>query len=171
MIEPARSGQTAQLIAAMMAYEAGEAKRIAHFMKVYAYARNIGLLEPLDGTTQRTLEAAAIVHDIGIRVSEVKYGSCAGHYQEREGPPIAREMLSGLGFEASVVERVCWLVGHHHTYADIDAIDYRILVEADFLVNLEEGNVSLQGREKVRKDIFRTDAGLRFFDCLFPQDA
>lgn len=165
------TGRTAQLIQAMMVYEAGDAKRIAHFMKVYAYARNLGLLEPLDDKTQWTLEAAAIVHDIGIRVSEAKYGSGAGHYQELEGPPVAREMLSELGFEASVVDRVCWLVGHHHTYVNIDAIDYRILVEADFLVNFEEGNVSRQGQDKVRNDIFRTGAGLRFFDCLFPQDA
>lgn len=162
---------TAQLIQKMMVYDAGDAKRIAHFMKVFAYAQAIGQLEVLPEGEQLTLESAAIVHDIGIRNSEAKYGSAAGHYQEVEGPPVARDMLTDLGFNTAVIDRVCWLVAHHHTYDDINAIDYRILVEADFLVNLEEGNVSRQGLQKVRADMFRTAAGLRFFDCLFPQDA
>ena len=36
------------------------------------------------------------------------------------------------------MDRVCYLVGHHHTYLDMDGMDYQILVEADFLVNLFE---------------------------------
>lgn len=36
------------------------------------------------------------------------------------------------------MDRVCWLVGHHHTYTDIRDLDYQILVEADCLVNLYE---------------------------------
>ena len=162
---------TAKLIVEMMTYDAGDAKRIAHFMKVYAYSRAIGLLEQLPAEQQLILEAAAIVHDIGIRNSEAKYGSAAGHLQQVEGPPEARTMLAALGFETEATERVCWLVAHHHTYDHIDAMDYRILVEADFLVNLEEGNVSRQGLAKVRQDMFRTTAGLGFFDSLFPQES
>lgn len=82
------------------------------------------------------LEAAAYVHDIGIKVAEEKYGRCTGKLQEQEGPAVAREMLEKLGFEEKVPERVCYLVGHHHTYTDMDEMDYQILVEADFLVNL-----------------------------------
>lgn len=162
---------TAKLILDMMAYDAGDAKRIAHFMKVFAYSRAIGLMEQLSAQDQLILEAAAIVHDIGIRNCEAKYGSAAGHLQQVEGPPEARTVLAALDFDADVTERVCWLVAHHHTYDNIDAIDYRILVEADFLVNLEEGNVSHQGLAKVRQDMFRTTAGLGFFDCLFPQES
>lgn len=161
--------ETATLLEAMMAYNAGDARRIAHFVKVHGYARAIGRLEALPPLTQLTLEAAAIVHDIGIRNSEARYGSAAGHHQEVEGPPEARAMMLALGYEETLVERVCWLVAHHHTYQDITGMDYRILVEADFLVNLEEGHVSRQGLKKVRQDMFRTSAGLRFFDHLFPR--
>ena len=119
----------------MIDYYAGDARRINHFIRVHGYARLIGLKEGLDNKTQAILEAAALVHDIGIKPSEKKYGHCEGPLQELEGPPVARAMLSELGFQADVIERVCFLVGHHHTYTHIDGIDYRILVEADFLVN------------------------------------
>ena len=39
-------------------------------------------------------------------------------------------------------ERVQYLIGRHHTYNDIDGIDYQILVEADFLVNMYEDSLS-----------------------------
>ena len=71
-----------------------------------------------------------------------KYGSAGGKLQEAEGPAIAKGMLERLGFAPAIVERVCYLVGHHHTYTDIDGIDYQILVEADFLVNLYEDGSS-----------------------------
>ena len=53
-------------------------------------------------------------------------------------PPVARQMLTEIGYPQEVVDRVCYLVGHHHTYLDMDGMDYQILVEADFLVNLFE---------------------------------
>ena len=65
-----------------------------------------------------------------------KYGKCDGKLQEQEGPIVAQKMLSQLGFENYMVERICFLIGHHHTYDNIDGLDYQALVEADFLVNL-----------------------------------
>ena len=61
---------------------------------------------------QNQLETAAYVHDIGIKISEEKYNSSAGKYQEIEGPPIAEEMLTKLGYDKDVIERVSYLVGH-----------------------------------------------------------
>ena len=87
------------------------------------------------------LESAAVVHDIGIKVCEEKYGSCEGKLQEKEGPGIAGALLSELGYEKQVIERVCYLVGHHHTYTEIVGLDYQIPVETDFLVNLFEDDV------------------------------
>ena len=124
------------LLLEMTAYEAGCPARIQHFFKVHAFSRLIGVQEGLDARTLFTLEAAACVHDIGIRAAHAKYGRSDGKLQEQEGPAAARELLERLGFDAETTERVCYLVGHHHTYKDIDGIDYRILVEADFLVNL-----------------------------------
>ena len=78
----------------MIKYYAGDKKRINHFIKVHGYAKAIGTAEELDERTMLILETAAYVHDIGIKISEEKYNSSAGKYQEIEGPPIAEEMLT-----------------------------------------------------------------------------
>lgn len=148
-----------KLMLAMIAYNNGDAKRIQHFIKVHAFAKLIGIEEGLDVETQYVLEAAALTHDIGIRNSEKKYGTCTGKQQEVEGPPEAEKLLQSLGFGADVTERVCWLIAHHHTYNNIEGNDYQILVEADFLVNLYEDNVSLEAVKTAYSRIFKTKAG------------
>ena len=127
-----------ELLYEMTRYDDKDVKRIQHFLKVHEFARLIGLAENLDPYTQEVLEAAAIVHDIGIHKAEEKYGRNTGKYQEMEGPGEARTMLTALSWPQEVIDRVCYLVGHHHTYDNIDGMDYQILVEADFLVNLFE---------------------------------
>lgn len=160
--------QHAKLIAAMTEYDKGDALRIQHFIKVHDLAATIGRIEGVDEATLFILETAAIVHDIGIHVSEQKYGSCAGHYQEIEGPAEARRLLESLGgYTEEQVNRVCWLVGHHHTYNNIKGIDYQILIEADFLVNLFEDNSSERVIRNVRAKIFRTNAGIKLLDDMF----
>ena len=54
------------------------------------------------------------------------------------GPAYARTLLEELDLELEDIDRICYLVGHHHTYTNMDGMDYQILVEADFLVNLYE---------------------------------
>ncbi len=147
------------LMLAMIDYNSGDAKRIQHFIKVHAFAKLIGIEEGLDVETQYVLEAAALTHDIGIRNSEKKYGTCSGKQQELEGPPEAEKLLQSLGFDGSVISRVCWLIAHHHTYGNIDAADYQILVEADFLVNLYEDGVGLDAVKTAYSRIFKTQAG------------
>ena len=122
----------------MIHYYQGDPKHIQHFVKVHDLSRLIGQSEGLDEDTMYVLEAAALVHDIGIKVGMEKYGRSDGKTQEAEGPAAAREMLTALGFQERVIRRVEYLVGHHHTYKDIDGLDYQILVEADFLVNYFE---------------------------------
>lgn len=156
-----------KLITEMIAYYEGDPKRIQHFLKVYAYAKTIGEREGLDQRTQDILEAAAVTHDIGIKISEEKYQSSAGKYQELEGPDIAREMLKRLAFDQELIERVCYLIGHHHTYDIIEGVDYQILVEADFLVNLAEGNSPKEVICSVREKIFKTQTGIFMIEKIF----
>jgi hypothetical protein len=151
----------------MIRYNAGDPKRIQHALKVYAFAGAIGREEGLPEERLELLETAALLHDIGIRNSERKYGSAAGNYQELEGPPVARRILEPMGKEPAFVERVCFLIGHHHTYGEIVGEDYRILVESDLLVNLfEDGLPEPQVREVLRK-YFRTDAGTRILKRMY----
>lgn len=151
----------------MIAYYDGDPKRIQHFTKVHSYARLIGIGEELDDASLFILEAAAYTHDIGIRVAEEKYGRCDGKLQEQEGPIIAQKMLSQLGFENYIVERICFLIGHHHTYDNIDGLDYQILVEADFLVNLYEDGAGNRAIDKAYKRIFKTETGKKIFRLMF----
>lgn len=154
----------------MVSYYAGEPARIQHFVKVHSFARRIGLAEGLDSKTQLTLEAAALVHDIGIKPAEAIYGSCDGPYQEALGPAPARELLDSLDFPADVTDRVCYLVGHHHTYTGIDGMDYQILVEADFLVNLFENETRQAPRREALKRIFKTECGRTLCRVMFGLD-
>ena len=151
----------------MIAYYDGDPKRIQHFTKVHSYARLIGIGEELDDASLFILEAAAYTHDIGIRVAEEKYGRGDGKLQEQEGPIIAQKMLSQLGFENYIVERICFLIGHHHTYDNIDGLDYQILVEADFLVNLYEDDAGNRAIDKAYKRIFKTETGKKIFRLMF----
>lgn len=155
------------LIDEMITYDKGDPRRIQHFMKVHDFARTIGQLEGLDDDTLYILESAAVVHDIGIHVCEEKYGSCEGKLQEKEGPALAKELLERLGYEQEVINRICYLVGHHHTYTNITGIDYQILVEADFLVNLYEDKVSLDAVRKAYQNIFKSESGKKICRNMF----
>ena len=145
----------------------GDAKRIQHFCKVHSYAKLIAEMEKVDAKILFILETAALTHDIGIHLCEEKYGNCNGKLQEKEGPALAEQMLSELGFEKDVIERVSFLVGHHHTYTGIDGLDYQILVEADFLVNLFEGNTDTAHIRATYDNIFRTETGKKICREMF----
>lgn len=157
-----------QLLSAMIDYYRGDAKRIQHFIKVYNFASFLGKQEQLDEETLFILETAAIVHDIGIRICEMKYGVCDGKHQELEGPAEAEKLLRNIGnYTDEQINRVCWLVGHHHTYTDISGIDYQLLVEADFLVNIYEDGFTDEMIKNVRSKIFRTQSGIRCLENMY----
>jgi len=159
--------RSAITIKAMIEYYSKDARRINHFIKVFGFAKTIGNAEGLEPFLQELLEIAAITHDIGIKNSEDKYNSSSGHYQQIEGPPAAAQLLTKLDFEQELIDRVCWLIGHHHTYQNIEGIDYQILVEADFLVNIYEDNMSQESIASVREKIFKTKTGLFLLDSLY----
>ncbi|MBO5032236.1 MAG: HD domain-containing protein [Lachnospiraceae bacterium] len=151
----------------MIMYDANDPKRIQHFVKVHSFARLIGHMEQLSDEQLMILEAAAYVHDIGIKQAEHIYGNCSGKYQEELGPEQAEKMLKACGFEAEHIKRVSYLVGHHHTYTNIDGIDYQILVEADFLVNLYEDASPMEAVVHAYKSIFKTEAGKKICRTMF----
>lgn len=155
------------ILRSMISYYAGDTKRINHFLKVYGFAKLIGAMEGLDDSKQEILEIAALTHDIGIKNSEIKYHSSSGKYQQIEGPPEAKKMLEDLAIDKDVIERVCWLIAHHHTYNNIDSIEYQILVEADFLVNIFEDEMSIGSIKSIHEKIFKTESGLRLLNDLY----
>lgn len=152
----------------MMEFNQQDSMRIQHLMKVHRFAQMIGHMENLEEHMQFLTECAALVHDIGIRPAEEKYGRCDGKLQEQEGPAYARQMLAELGFEETDIQRICYLVAHHHTYTNIDGIDYQILVEADFLVNFYEDSLKEDSIQAAYNKIFRTKTGKKLCKISYP---
>lgn len=159
-----------RLISKMTEYFSGDPKRIQHFLKVYSFAQTIGQLEDLiDERTYKTLCTAAIVHDIGIKPAEEKYGKgiCGGKLQEELGSEPARKILYELGYDKKYIDRVCFLVAHHHTYTDVDGADWQILLEADFLVNAYEDNLSVEAIKTAKDKIFKTESGKKLLREMY----
>ena len=159
---------TEDLIIKMTEFNDGDPKRIQHLIKVFEFAHIIAVKEGLDEETLKILDMASIMHDIGIRPSEQKYGKCNGKLQEQEGPAYAREMLSEFsGVSAEEVERVCYLIAHHHTYENVEGLDYRILLEADFLVNAMEDELDKEAIVHFRDKVFETKTGIHLINTMF----
>ena len=160
--------QYAKLTEKMMEYDKGSPKRIQHFLKVHAFARMIGIGEGLDDETMYILETTALVHDIGIRNALAIHGSEAGSLQEEIGPGQAHQLLTEIGgYTSSQLQRIEYLIGHHHTYSDIQGHDYQILVEADILVNLYESNVKYKAVLAANQNLFKTTTGKRILEVMF----
>ena len=159
----------ALLIEKMIRFYEGSRHDIEHFLKVHAYAALIGQLEALPDDLQETLELAAIVHDIACPLCRQKYGNAAGPLQEKESEALLRPFLAEFNRPPQQLERIIWLVCHHHTTDPVDGIDHRILLEADFLVNASEGQLPAEAIRAFRDKVFRMSAGLRLLAEIYPE--
>jgi HD superfamily phosphodiesterase len=148
-------------------YNGNDIKRINHLLKVFSFAHHIGVSEKCDPQLQIVIDISAILHDIGIHEAERKYNSSAGKWQEIEGPEVAQELLKNLSLEKNIKERVLFLIGHHHSYNDIDGIDFQILVEADFLVNMFEDEMAKPECLKIKQNIFKTKSGIKLLEGMY----
>ena len=157
----------AELTKKMVEYSGGNLHDISHFLKVYAYAKTIGQCEGLDDATQKTLEIAALVHDIACPLCREKYGSAIHKRQEEEGMLLTEAFLQPAGLPQAMVDRIVYLVGHHHTLRDVEGLDYRILLEADFLVNAEESGYGPETIENGLRLIFRTRTGTALLRSIY----
>lgn len=165
--EPKIINSIAAITKKMIDYFGKDVRRINHALKVFAYAKNIAELEGISKEKQEIVKISAILHDIGIQVCEQKYNSTAGHYQEIESPIIAKELLKNFDISEKTLNRILYIIANHHSYSNIDNTDFQILVEADFLVNFEEGNESKSIIPKVKKNIFKTKTGLELLKSIF----
>ena len=138
----------------MKRYFKHDFKRIGHATKVARYAERIFQKE---GGDLAVILSAAYLHDIGIKQAEEKHQSTAAKYQEQEGPPIAREILTRLGAEADLIEEVCDIVGHHHHPQNEETTNFKAVYDADLIVNLfEKLKESPMEQDKLADRIDRT---------------
>ena len=157
------------LWSAVKEYFGADGARIEHARRVHTYALSILHGEPR--ADEMIVEAAAMLHDIGIPEAERKHGSAAGEWQELEGPPVAREILTGLGADEAFIVEVCRLIASHHSPGEVETIEFDCLWDADWLVNLPEvhGEVADEKRLALVERIFRTATGKRIARKLFAQ--
>jgi HD superfamily phosphodiesterase len=147
-----------KLIGEMIDYFGDDKKRINHALNVLDYARKIHKSE---GGDLMIVEAAAILHDIGIPESELKYNSSAGNYQEIEGPPIANGILKEFEISSEDIFHICRIIANNHSDKDIDTIEFRIIWDADWLVNIPDER-NLEDKERLEHEIeklFKTETG------------
>jgi HD superfamily phosphodiesterase len=151
---------------AMKEFFGSDERRINHALTVLDYAKAIHSVE---GGDSNVVLAAAILHDVGIPASEEKYGSIDGRYQEKEGPPIAREILDRIGMDAPATDHVCDIIADHHSAKHMDTTEFRVLWDADWLVNIPnwyEGADKEKLSEVVEK-VFKTKKGLEIAREIF----
>jgi CRISPR/Cas system-associated endonuclease Cas3-HD len=151
----------------MISYNGTDVRRINHVLKVYCFSGFIAEKENLDSQTIDTIKYAAILHDIGIHKAEEIYHSSAGRYQEELGPGVAKELIDNLEIDAAIKTRVYYLIGNHHSYEKIDGIDFQILVEADFLVNIFEDAMDQKSIVSIRDKIFKTKTGIDLLETMY----
>ncbi len=144
----------------MKRYFRQDFKRIGHATKVARYAEQIAREE---GAEPAVVLSAAYLHDIGIHEAERKHQSTAARYQEEEGPPIAKEILTRLGASPPLIDEVCDIVGHHHHPRSEETANFKAVYDADLIVNLqenqEEGPSDPVRLEAVIQTAFLTESG------------
>ena len=156
-----------QIMEKMIAFSEGNIHDIDHFVRVWNYAKTIAELEGIDPETQYILEVAAITHDIACPLCRKKYGNTNGKYQEEEGFLLVKDFLSDSGMTHTQINRVAFLVGHHHTFLGIDGIDLQILIEADYIANATENGYSKENIKNFIKRIMKTESGKRLVQSVF----
>lgn len=156
-----------EIMKKMIAFSGGNIHDIDHFIRVWSYAKTIGELEQLDRNTQYILEVATIAHDIACPLCREKYGNTNGKKQETEGAPMVQEFLRDCGMTTAQIERVMFLVSHHHTFTDVDGADYQILLEADYIANASENGYTKAQIEGFLEKIAKTESGIRLIRQVF----
>jgi hypothetical protein len=159
-----------KIIKRMIEYFGKDVKRINHTLKVLSFAEIIADDETINDKTRQNIIYTAILHDIGIKESELKYKSSAGNYQEIEGPIIASRILNELNIHEETINRVCFIIGNHHSYHKIDGIDFQIVLEADFLVNIFENHMNYDAIDGIYKNIFKTKTGKKLLKTMYLND-
>ncbi|OGX17039.1 MAG: hypothetical protein A3K83_06225 [Omnitrophica WOR_2 bacterium RBG_13_44_8b] len=147
-----------KILKRMKEYFGQDKKRINHAQEVLRYAK--GLLEN-EGGNNDVVIAAAILHDIGIKECERKYNSTNGQLQEKEGPPIARKILEDLKIRGEIIDEVCRIIASHHSPGEIDTLNFKILWDADWLVNLKDEYDTRDKKEleRIVEKVFMTKSG------------
>jgi HD superfamily phosphodiesterase len=126
----------AKLTRVLIDYFAGDDRRIEHALCVLQHAER--LMGEYAGCDPDIVIACALLHDVGIKVSEAKHGYNNGETQEAYGPPVAESLLNAIGFPVDKIDMVKNIIGNHHSASRYAYPELALLKEADRIVNQDE---------------------------------
>jgi HD superfamily phosphodiesterase len=128
----------AQLVRILCGYFGADDRRIEHALRVLHHADVIMAGHP--SCDPEIVIAFALLHDVGIKVSEERHGYNNGRLQEEYGPPVAEELLNAVGFPPEKIGIVKNIIGNHHSRSRFDYPELAVLKEADRIVNRAEAD-------------------------------
>jgi HD superfamily phosphodiesterase len=134
-----------QVEKALEEYFGDDFRRIKYAKEVYSIALRINEVE---GGDRDVVAMAALLHDVGIKPAEKLYGSSQASYQEKLGPPVAREILTRLGVGEDRIAMVSEIVASHHTKGKVMTFEFACIWDADMIVNLKD-SAGKAGAEKI----------------------
>lgn len=155
-----------RLLKELEEYFGTDTKRIDHAKNVMNFAEELLRHEKADWLI---VVPASVLHDVGIKVAEEKYGSSAGRLQEKEGPEIAEKILVRIGFGREDIDEICTIIAHHHSPGKVNTRNFKVLYDADWLVNLKD-EVDTTDKAKLRETInkiFLTETGKKLAEKVY----
>jgi HD superfamily phosphohydrolase YqeK len=138
-----------RLLQDLEAYFGEDTRRIQHAMDVLEFA--MGLIKD-EMADWHIVVPASILHDVGVKPAEQKYGFSEAHYQEVEGPPVARKILLKHGLRREDIEEICDIIGHHHNPRENETANFRVVYDADCLVNMR-ATAKVKSRQELQRFI------------------
>ena len=140
-----------KLLQALRQHFGSDTKRITHAQRVMDFAEEILRKE---GGGWHIVIPASILHDVGIKPAEEKYASSSGRLQEKEGPAIAEKILLELGCNHKNIKEICMIIAYHHTPGIVDTQNFKIVFDADWLVNFKD-EVGTGDKEEISRLIHK----------------
>lgn len=159
-----------KLIKELEGYFGSDTKRINHAKKVMGYADEILKKEQ---ASWHIVIPASLLHDVGIKVAEEKYGSNTGDLQEKDGPAIARRILLRLGISKERIDEICEIIAFHHSPGKINTQNFKVLYDADWLVNLKD-EVDTKDKSRLKEiisKVFLTPTGKELAEKIYLRPA
>lgn len=124
------------LARSLISYFGEDNRRIDHALQVLAESEALLAKDP--ACDPDIVIAVALLHDVGIKISEEKFGTNTGRTQEEYGPPAAEALLLQVGFPPEKLRVVKEIIGNHHSPSRYAYPELALLKEADRIVNDRE---------------------------------
>ena len=123
----------AKILRLLVDYFGDDNKRINHAIKVLYEADKF--LDSQPDCDEDIVVAVALLHDVGIKVSEQKHGYNTGEKQEKYGPQVAEELLASINFPHKKIKIVKNIIGNHHSPSRYNYPELTLLKKADAIIN------------------------------------